>query len=93
MDDWKFNGATSFFINCETQKEVDHYWEKLSEGGQTNQCGWLTDQFGITWQVVPTILSKVLSDPDRVKADRAMQAMLKMTKFDIAELENAYAGT
>src|SRR5579872_3866100 len=62
--DWKFTGATSFFINCETQKEVDHYWEKLSEGGHQDRCGWLTDQFGITWQVVPTILGKVLGDPD-----------------------------
>lgn len=92
QDDWKFNGATSFFINCETQQEVDHYWDKLSEGGQPSQCGWLTDQFGITWQVVPTILGKVLTDPDRTKADRAMQAMLKMTKLDIATLQKAYNG-
>jgi predicted 3-demethylubiquinone-9 3-methyltransferase (glyoxalase superfamily) len=91
-NDWKFNGATSFFINCETQQEVDHYWDKLSEGGQPDRCGWLTDQFGITWQVVPTILGKVLGDPNREKADRAMQAMLKMRKLDIAELEKAYAG-
>ncbi|HEY3876302.1 MAG TPA: VOC family protein [Candidatus Kapabacteria bacterium] len=91
-EDWKFNGATSFFINCETQQEVDHYWDKLSEGGSTSQCGWLTDQFGITWQVVPTMLGKVLSDPDRVKASRAMQAMMKMTKLDIAGLQGAFNG-
>ncbi len=90
--DWKFTGATSFFINCETQQEVDHYWDKLSEGGRTDRCGWLTDQFGITWQVVPTILGKVLGDPNREKADRAMQAMLKMTKLDIAGLQKAFEG-
>ena len=92
MEDWKFTGATSFFINCETQEEVDHYWNKLSEGGRTDRCGWLADQFGITWQVVPTILGKVLGDPDRTKADRAMQAMLKMTKLNIAELQRAFDG-
>jgi len=91
-DEWKFTGATSFFINCETPQEVDHYWNKLSEGGRTDRCGWLTDQFGITWQVVPTILGKVLGDPDRTKAGRAMEAMMKMTKLDIAELQKAYEG-
>ncbi len=92
-DDWKFTGATSFFINCETQQEVDHYWNKLSEGGRTDRCGWLTDQFGITWQVVPTILGKVLGDPDRTRAGRAMEAMMKMTKLDIAGLQKAFEGT
>ena len=91
-DEWKFTGATSFFINCDTQQEVDHYWNKLSEGGHKDRCGWLTDQFGITWQVVPTILGKVLGDPDREKAGRAMEAMLKMTKLDIAGLQKAYEG-
>jgi predicted 3-demethylubiquinone-9 3-methyltransferase (glyoxalase superfamily) len=90
--DWKFTGATSFFINCETQKEVDHYWDKLAEGGRTDRCGWLTDRFGITWQVVPTILGKVLGDPDRAKAGRAMEAMMKMTKLDIAGLQKAFEG-
>jgi predicted 3-demethylubiquinone-9 3-methyltransferase (glyoxalase superfamily) len=92
QEDWKFNGATSFFINCETQQEVDHYWDKLSDGGHTLQCGWLTDKFGITWQIVPTILGKVLGDPDREKASRAMQAMMKMTKLDIAGLQKAFDG-
>ncbi len=91
-EDWKFTGATSFFINCETQEEVDHYWNKLSEGGHQDRCGWLTDKFGITWQVVPTILGKVLGDPDREKAGRAMDAMMKMTKLEIAGLQKAFNG-
>jgi predicted 3-demethylubiquinone-9 3-methyltransferase (glyoxalase superfamily) len=76
----------------ETQDEVDHYWEKLSEGGEPNQCGWTTDKFGVTWQVVPRTLIELLSDPDREKANRVMQAMLKMTKIEIAPLQAAYAG-
>jgi predicted 3-demethylubiquinone-9 3-methyltransferase (glyoxalase superfamily) len=88
---FKFTAAISFQISCETQAEVDHYWDKLSEGGDPNaqQCAWLKDKFGVSWQVVPTALSRLLSDPDRAKAGRVMNAMLKMKKIDIAALENA----
>ena len=88
---FKFSEAISFQISCETQTEVDHYWDKLSEGGDPNaqQCGWLKDKFGLSWQVVPTALPRLLSDPDRGKAGRVMNAMLKMKKIDIAALENA----
>lgn len=83
----------SFVINCDTQEEVDYFWEKLSEGGEKGVCGWINkDQFGVTWQVVPTILDKLLADPDPTKAQRVMQAMLKMTKINISELQSAYAG-
>ncbi|MDB5016412.1 MAG: Glyoxalase superfamily enzyme [Mucilaginibacter sp.] len=82
--------AISFFVKCETQQEVDHYWEKLSEGGKINQCGWLDDKFGITWQIVPNALGRLMGDPDRVKANKVMNAMMKMTKLDIAGLEMAY---
>jgi predicted 3-demethylubiquinone-9 3-methyltransferase (glyoxalase superfamily) len=87
---YTFSEAISFFVNCETQAEVDHLWEKLSEGGKEIQCGWLTDKFGVTWQIVPTILGKLLSDPDPIKAQRVMQAMLKMVKIDSALLQQAY---
>ena len=90
--EWKFTGAISFFINCETQEEVDHYWEKLSEGGHKDQCGWLQDKFGVYWQVVPTALGRLLGDKDRAKAKQAMDAMLKMTKLDIAGLQRAFDG-
>jgi predicted 3-demethylubiquinone-9 3-methyltransferase (glyoxalase superfamily) len=88
---FKFTAAISFQISCESQAEVDHYWDKLSEGGDPNaqQCAWLKDKFGVSWQVVPTALPRLLSDPDRAKAGRVMNAMLKMKKIDIAELENA----
>jgi len=88
---FKFNQAISFQISCESQAEVDHYWDKLSEGGDPNaqQCAWLKDKFGLSWQVVPTALPRLLSDPDRAKAGRVMNAMLKMKKIDIAELEKA----
>jgi predicted 3-demethylubiquinone-9 3-methyltransferase (glyoxalase superfamily) len=88
---FKFSEAISFQISCESQAEVDHYWDKLSEGGDPNaqRCGWLKDKFGVSWQVVPTVLPRLLSDPDRAKAGRAMNAMLKMKKIDIAALENA----
>ncbi len=89
---YKFSPAISFVIDCETQDEVDHYWERLSAGGEKNQCGWLTDKFGVTWQVVPTILGRLLSDPDSEKVYRATQAMLKMTKLDIAALQKAFNG-
>ena len=89
-----FNEAISFQIDCETQEEVDYYWEKLKAGGdeKAQQCGWLKDRFGVSWQVVPTILAELLEDPDREKAGRAMKAMLQMKKFDIAALTRAAAG-
>ena len=86
---YSFSQAISFVVNCETQEEVDEYWEKLSAGGEQLQCAWLTDKFGVTWQIVPTQLGKLLSDPDPVKAGRVMQAMMKMNKIDIAALKRA----
>jgi predicted 3-demethylubiquinone-9 3-methyltransferase (glyoxalase superfamily) len=89
-----FNEAISFQIMCRTQEEVDHYWNKLSEGGdeRAQQCGWLKDRYGVSWQVVPTALIEMMSDPDQKKSGRAMQAMLQMKKLDIAELNRAFAG-
>ncbi len=87
-----FSPAISFFINAETQEDIDHLWEKLSEGGEKQQCGWLKDQFGISWQVVPPILQKYLSDSDAEKSRRVMMAMMKMTKLDIQKLQDAYDG-
>jgi predicted 3-demethylubiquinone-9 3-methyltransferase (glyoxalase superfamily) len=91
---FKINEAISFQINCETQAEVDHFWERLSEGGdpQAQQCGWLKDRYGVSWQVVPSVLPRLMSDPDPAKSGRAMQAMLQMKKIDIAKLERAAAG-
>jgi len=90
---FKFNEAVSFFISCETQDEIDEKWEKLiSGGGSPSQCGWLKDKFGLSWQVVPPILSKLLNDKDPEKSKRVMMAMLKMTKIDIQTLEDAYEG-
>ncbi len=90
---FKFTEAISFVVNCETQEEVDEYWKKLTaDGGQEVQCGWLKDKFGLSWQIVPTILPKLMGDGDRDKATRVMQAMLKMKKMDIAALKRAYAG-
>ena len=91
---FKFNEAISFQINCDTQEEVDHYWSKLSAGGdeKAQQCGWLKDKYGVSWQVVPTILPEMLKDPDPAKAARAMEAMLQMKKLDIAKLKRAHAG-
>ncbi|BBL60742.1 VOC family protein [Methylomonas koyamae] len=86
-----FNQAISFVVNCDTQDEVDYYWDKLSEGGRPNQCGWLADRFRVPWQVVPTALGRLLGDPYPAKAARAMQAMLPMAKIDIAALERAAA--
>ncbi len=87
---YKFSPATSFVVHCETQAEVDEYWAKLSAGGKTNQCAWLDDKFGVSWQIVPNVLIELLSDPDPVKAGRVMQAMMQMTKIDIAALKRAY---
>jgi predicted 3-demethylubiquinone-9 3-methyltransferase (glyoxalase superfamily) len=89
---FKFTEAISFVVNCETQDEVDHFWEKLSAGGQQVQCGWLKDRFGVSWQVVPTVLIEMLHDKDPEKSRRVMSAMLKMKKIDIAGLRNAYEG-
>ncbi|MDD5318456.1 MAG: VOC family protein [Candidatus Pacebacteria bacterium] len=90
---FKFSGAVSFLVNCTTQDEVDWFWDKLSEGGEKGQCGWINrDKFGVTWQIVPEALGELMSDPDPEKSARVMQAMLKMTKINIAELEKAYEG-
>ncbi|MDD1622272.1 MAG: VOC family protein [Methylococcaceae bacterium] len=87
---YKFSPAISFVVHCETQAEVDYYWEKLSEGGKENQCAWLDDKFGVSWQIVPNALIELLGDPDPLKAGRVMQAMLQMKKIDIATLRQAY---
>ena len=87
---FNFTPAISFFVNCQTQDEVDTLWATLSEGGQTQQCGWLQDKFGLSWQIVPTVLGEMLQDKDAAKASRVMQAMLKMVKLDIKLLKQAY---
>ena len=87
---FKFSPAISFSVKCETQEEVDYYWSKLLAGGQPQQCGWLTDKFGVSWQIVPTALVEMLKDKDAEKANRVMQAMLKMVKLDIKTLRQAY---
>jgi predicted 3-demethylubiquinone-9 3-methyltransferase (glyoxalase superfamily) len=88
---FKFTEATSFVVNCETQDEVDYYWQKLTaNGGQEGPCGWLKDKYGLSWQIVPTILGKLQSDPDPKKSQRVTEAMLKMKKMDIAALKRAY---
>src|SRR5450432_2249653 len=90
---YKFNEAVSFFISVETQEQVDYYWNRLTAyGGKESRCGWLKDKFGLSWQVIPKALGRYLSDPDRQKADRAMQAMLKMQKIIVADLDKAFAG-
>ena len=87
-----FSPAVSFVVNCVTQEEVDEFWNKLSAGGQALQCGWLKDKFGVSWQIVPTALGQLLSDPDPTKSNRVMQAMLQMAKIDIEKLKRAYSG-
>src|SRR5882762_6637950 len=87
---FKFTEAISLVVNCETQEEVDHFWKNLSAGGQEVQCGWLKDRFGVSWQVVPTVLSEMLQDKDPEKSKRVMAAMLKMTKISIEGLKRAY---
>ena len=91
---FKFNEAISLQVSCRTQEEVDHYWEKLSHGGdeQAQQCGWLKDRYGLSWQIVPVALMEMMADPDPVKAGRVMQAMLPMKKIDIKGLRQAYCG-
>lgn len=88
---FKFTPAISLIVNCENQEEVDFFWEKLSEGGEKGVCGWLTDKYGISWQIVPTILEVLINDPDTVKAQKAMKAMLQMKKLVIEELEQAFS--
>ncbi|SAK95254.1 3-demethylubiquinone-9 3-methyltransferase [Caballeronia fortuita] len=90
--EFKFSPALSMFIKCETQDEIDHYWDALLEGGQSMACGWLTDRFGVTWQIAPTRLLGMLQDPDKAKADRTMKAMRDMIKLDLPALERAYKG-
>ena len=87
---YKFTAAISFIVNCKTQKEVDRMWAKLSEGGKEVQCGWLKDKYGVSWQVVPTVLAKMMSDPDPARTARVFQAMLQMKKLDIKGLKKAY---
>jgi predicted 3-demethylubiquinone-9 3-methyltransferase (glyoxalase superfamily) len=88
-----FSPAISFFVNCQTQSEVDEFWERLSDGGEKQQCGWLRDQFGVSWQIVPAVLGEMLQDKNTERSTRVMQAMLRMTKLDIALLEQAYEGS
>src|SRR5437870_5579715 len=91
--DFKFNESISFVVNCDTQKEVDYFWEKLTaDGGQESQCGWLKDKFGLSWQVTPTVLIDMLHDKDAAKSERVMKAMLQMQKIDIGKLKAAGRG-
>ena len=87
---FKFTEAISFFVNCETQEEVDELWEKLSAGGQKSRCGWLKDKYGLSWQIIPSALGKMLGDKNPEKSQRVMKAMLQMDKIDIKGLEQAY---
>lgn len=90
--EFKFTEAISFVINCETQEELDYYWEKLSAVPESEQCGWLKDKFGVSWQVVPTVLNELIGGPDSERSERAMKAMLQMKKLDINLLKKAYEG-
>jgi predicted 3-demethylubiquinone-9 3-methyltransferase (glyoxalase superfamily) len=87
-----FNDSVSFLVSCDSQDEVDEYWDRLTEGGQESQCGWLKDKYGVSWQIIPTALPELLGDPDPARAQRAMQAMLTMNKLDIEGLRQAAAG-
>ena len=87
---FKFTPAISFFVHCQTQEEVDELWEKLSAGGRKDRCGWLTDKYGLSWQIIPDVLGKMLNDPDKEKSKRVMTAMLQMDKIEIKKLEQAY---
>ncbi len=89
---YKFTEAISFMVNCETQAEVDYLWDKLTAGGEEQPCGWLKDKFGLSWQIIPTALFRLMGDPDPVKAQRVMQAMLQMKKIDVPTLQRAYDG-
>jgi predicted 3-demethylubiquinone-9 3-methyltransferase (glyoxalase superfamily) len=87
---FKFTPAISFMVNCETQEEVDELWEKMAAGGRKDRCGWLQDKYGVSWQIIPTVLGKLMSDTDPEKSKRVMQAMLQMEKLDIKRLQDAY---
>ena len=87
---FKFSPATSLIVRCETQEELDSMWERLSEGGKTQQCGWLTDKYGLSWQIVPAVLDEIMRDKDRRKSENAMKALLQMVKIDIEALRKAY---
>lgn len=89
---YPFSEAVSFSVDCKDQAEVDYYWEKLGAGGNPVQCGWLTDKFGLSWQIVPTLMTQILTDPDKAKVQRVMQAMMQMVKLDVAVLEKAARG-
>lgn len=89
---FKFTEAISMLVNCETQEEVDELWRKLGDGGQPQQCGWLKDRFGLSWQIIPTALGRMLGDPDPARSKRVMEAMLQMTRIDIGRLKQAYDG-
>lgn len=89
---FKFTHAISFIVNCDTQEEINYFWEKLSEGGQLEQCGWLRDKFGVSWQIVPTILQELIQDKDPQKVETVMKALLQMVKLDISTLQNAFNG-
>jgi predicted 3-demethylubiquinone-9 3-methyltransferase (glyoxalase superfamily) len=89
--DFEFNEALSIVVNCDTQEEIDCNWEKLTEGGQEVQCGWLKDRYGLSWQIAPKILGEMMTNPDQTKRDRVMRAFLQMKKFDIAALQMAYS--
>jgi predicted 3-demethylubiquinone-9 3-methyltransferase (glyoxalase superfamily) len=90
--EFTFSPAISFFVHCETQEEVDELWEKLSEGGEKEVCGWLRDKYGVSWQIVPTILGEMLNDTDPARSQRVTQAIMQMDKLDIAKLKQAYEG-
>jgi predicted 3-demethylubiquinone-9 3-methyltransferase (glyoxalase superfamily) len=92
VEGFKFSPATSFAVSCDTQEEIDHLWEKLSAVPEAEQCGWCTDKFGITWQIVPTLLNELLSDSDTAKVERVTKAFMQMKKFDIAKLKEAAEG-
>ncbi len=89
---YKFTPAISFFVSCKTQQEVDELWEKLCEGGEKSRCGWLKDKFGVSWQIIPDVLGRMLQDKDPAKSKRVMQAMLQMDKIDVKKLQDAHAG-
>jgi predicted 3-demethylubiquinone-9 3-methyltransferase (glyoxalase superfamily) len=88
--EYQFTPAISLFVNCESQAEVDELWDRFSEGGTAQQCGWITDKFGLTWQIIPSALGEMLQDPDPQKSGRVMQAMMQMVKIDVAALKQAY---
>jgi predicted 3-demethylubiquinone-9 3-methyltransferase (glyoxalase superfamily) len=89
---FKFNEAVSFQVHCDTQAEIDHFWDKLADGGQPGRCGWLKDKYGVSWQIIPTMLPEIMGGSDAEKSQRAMSAFMQMSKFDIEKLRHAYEG-